>query len=96
MSHRPPVTVSCPAGEWTRVEFLLGVPGGVTKFYQADLEAVDVRWRYFASGVPPYAHGTFHGLLIITLPVAISVSVQFKPNSDIEVVSGITSPPEPP
>lgn len=96
MSRKPPKVISCPAGEWTRVEFYAGSRQDITKFYDTEPNGVGVEYRIYSSFLPPYQHGEFQGLLIRTMPYARSWLVKFKPNADVDVTSGITTEPETP
>jgi hypothetical protein len=96
VSRKPPKAIHCPAGEWTRVEFYLGSKQDITKFYEADPGEVDVQYRIYSSFLPPFQEGAFTGLLVKTMPYARSWLVKFSPSSDVDVTSGITSPPESP
>jgi hypothetical protein len=96
MSHKPPKGIHCPAGEWTRVELYVGSKQHITKFYEADPANVAVQFRIYSSWAPPYQDGTFDGLLIKTMPVARTWLVKFNPAEDVDVISGLTSPEQPP
>jgi hypothetical protein len=78
------VTVHCPAGEWTQVEWYVGTIL-LTKTYSAG-PGVEVRWRWFSAGIPPYWEGTFVGSARITLLPSVYVSLEFNPASSTDVV----------
>ena len=92
MSRKPPKVIHCPAGEWTRVEIYVGSKMELTKFYETDPAEVTVQYKIFSSFLPPYQDGAFQGLLVKTMPFARSWLVKFNPESDVDVVSGLTQP----
>jgi hypothetical protein len=93
VSRKPPKAIHCPAGQWTRVEFYLGSKQEIHKFYEADPAAVNVQYRIYSSFLPPFQDGEFTGLLLKTMPYARSWLVKFNPASDVDVTSGLESPP---
>ena len=92
MSRKPPKVITCPAGEWTRVEFYVGSKQEITKFYDVEPNEVAVQFRIYSSFIPPYQEGTFEGILVKTMPFARSWLVKFNPVVDVDVTSGITNP----
>jgi hypothetical protein len=77
------VTMFCPAGQWTQVEWYIGTIW-LTKRYDAGA-GVFVRWRWFSAGIPPYWEGTFTGNACITLTPAIYTSLEFNPSTNTTV-----------
>lgn len=77
------VTVFCPAGQWTQVEWYVGTIL-LSKRYTAG-SGVFVRWRWFSAGVPPYWEGSFVGSAVITLFPGAYTSLEFNPSVDTNV-----------
>lgn len=84
MPASPSVTVFCPGGQWTQVEWYVGTIF-LTKRYTAS-PGVAVQWRWFSAGVPPYWQGSFVGSAVITLMASVYLSLEFNPSQGTNVV----------
>lgn len=84
MGRPASVTVFCPGGRWTQVEWYVGTIF-LTKRYDAGAGNF-VRWRWFSAGFPPYWQGDFRGSALITLWPSVYVSLEFMPDNDVNVV----------
>jgi hypothetical protein len=82
------VTVFCPAGKWTQVEWYLGTIF-LTKKYDAGPGTI-VRWRWFSAGIPPYWEGSFTGNACITLFPGLYTSLEFNPARNADVFISAT------
>ena len=91
MGHRPQV-IRCPAGEFTRVEYVVFPPVAFTKVYFTTPGDVDVEYRVTGIGIPPLQRGTFQGALQVSFPLGVTAKVKFRPAVDIDVTSDIVNP----
>ena len=82
----PPTSVIrfCPGNQWTQVEWYVGTIM-LTKRYAAP-PGVQVRWRWFSAGIPPYWEGSFTGAACLTLFPAVYVSLEFNPAISTNIV----------
>ena len=96
---QPTPSVFCPKGEWTTIEYYLGIVF-LTKRYFTD-PSTKARYRYYSAGLPPFWAGKFTGSVQITLYPSASTWLQFKPDEDTTVTwepvdSGLGEPPPDP
>jgi hypothetical protein len=83
--HLPLTGIFCPAGEWTTVDAWANVPWPVPVKYRVG-PLVQVRWRMFSAGIPPYLEGSFSNAAVLLIPVAAYVSIDFNPETDTDVI----------
>lgn len=88
MPRSSAVTIFCPAGQWTQVEWYVGTIL-LTKRYSVG-NGVRVRWRWYSAGIPPYWEGSFVGSALLTLWPSAYVSLEFNPDVATNVVITIS------
>lgn len=77
-------TISCPAGVWTNVLWRVAVGITSTNTVSISNPSVNVKYRKYGAGIPPYWSGSFKGSKTFTLQSwDVYIRVDLKPDSDI-------------